>query len=278
MNKRGIEFLFNYKDNVSVNSLSEADVIYSPSEYLDTKIFPEKIFLFGPHFSIFPNDDARKIDGKFRNSAYLQPSQPSVDTWVKEFNFNNIPVFSFPFPVEIPEEKTNKKDKIILYYKERKKEDLEFVEKKLRELNIDYHLISYGSYQEDHYQSLVDRAKYIIWVGRHESQGFALESALSKNIPIFVWTVTKRTQQINCPAEFHSSGFTPVTTIPYWDLSCGEYFKDKNEFDEKFSKFLNNLENYNPRDFVSRTLSIEPSYAKFHEILRQIKENMKNVT
>ena len=76
--------------------------------------------------------------------------------------------------------------------------------------------------KEDDYVECLKNAKYGIWVGRHESQGFALQEALSCDVPLLVWGVTNMNQQHNwkgCPD-------VPGTTIPFWDNRCGEFFHE----------------------------------------------------
>lgn len=273
MNLAGLKSIINFLSLEEVNLIEDADIVYSASSLLDTEAYPNKIFIFGPHFSIFPNTQARQISGKYKNSVYIQPSQPSVDTWVKEFNYTNVHVEAFPFPVSMPEVSKNEKTEVLLYYKSRSQNDLNFIKNKLHSLSVNYHLINYGSYDEKDYQALLDKARFIVWVGCHESQGFALESALAKNIPILVWSVTKRTQQTNCPSEFYTSGFTPVTTIPYWDTRCGIYFTEENEFDKAYENFIDNLTNYRPRSFVNEVLSVEACSNRFLKLIEKININ-----
>ena len=33
------------------------------------------------------------------------------------------------------------------------------------------------------------QARFCIWIGRHESQGFAFQECLASNVPILVWDV-----------------------------------------------------------------------------------------
>ena len=80
-----------------------------------------------------------------------------------------------------------------------------------------------------------------MWLDAHESQGFALQEALSCNVPLFVWNITSMRQ------EYGSSyNDIPATTIPYWDERCGEYFYNINELEDKFNLFLSKLETYKP--------------------------------
>ena len=99
MNEKGLRALLNYLDYSIVKKIKDADLIFSPSKYLNTKRYPDKIYIFGPHFATFPNRSARLLSNKYGNAAYIMPSQTFVDMWVQEFSFNNLPCYSFPFPL-----------------------------------------------------------------------------------------------------------------------------------------------------------------------------------
>ena len=87
-------------------------------------------------------------------------------------------------------------------------------------------------------------------MGRHESQGFALEEALSCNVPLLVWDVKSMNEE-------HGSNYNniPATVIPYWDKRCGENFYNLNELESVFSKFILNINNYKPREYVLENLT-----------------------
>jgi len=104
-----------------------------------------------------------------------------------------------------------------------------------------------------------------IWVGAHESQGFALQEALSCDVPLIVWNIRSMNQELgsNLPD-------IPATTIPYWNEQCGEFFYDKTEWETVFSKFQNNcvLGTYNPRQFILDNLSVDICEKRFMNIIR----------
>jgi len=269
MNKQSFDEVISYLKFKKVNNMKEADIIYSPSLRLDTTIYPEKKFIFGPHFSVFPNQEARAIKNRFNNAIYIQPSQPSVDTWVKEFDFKNIPVKSFPFPILLEKYPISKEDKdtVLIYFKERSPNELDILKKFIDSKNVKYDLISYGNYNELEYQKKLNKAKFVIWLGRNESQGFELESVLAKNIPILVWDVTQRSQQFNCPREYYNVK-SEVTTVPYWDSRCGVKFYSADELEKSYDFFIKNIENFNPRNFVEENLSIEKCSKNFLELIK----------
>jgi len=254
-----------------VGNIEEADIIFSPNKYFDISKYPTKKFILGPHFSVFPDGIVRQLNNIHKNAIYIQPSQPSVNTWVNEFKFENVPVKSFAFGVDTDRFNSNinknMRDKIFVYFKNRKNEELEHVKKLLDKNGYKYTIFSYkNKYSEDNYLQYLKDSKFGIWVGRHESQGFALEEALSCNVPLLVWNVKMRYQEVGYENTYKNVK-TPVTTIPYWNDKCGEYFYEMSELEGTFTKFLNNLDNYNPRDYVVNNLSISKRTDALKELI-----------
>ena len=119
------------------------------------------------------------------------------------------------------------------------------------------------------YVNYLHDCKFGIWVDAHESQGFALEEALSCNVPLLVWNAKSINVATNDGRPYIDEDF-PATTIPYWDERCGEYFNDSNELEEKFNLFLSKLHQYRPRDFVIENLSFEKCEEKLFEVINKI--------
>ncbi len=166
-----------------------------------------------------------------------------------------------------------KKDLVLIYYKMRDPKDLqqicEFFEKK----KVTYKIIKYGSYIESDYQKLLDRSQYVFWLGCHESQGFALQAALAKNIPVLVWSVQKLSQEWKCSPSYFSIK-TKITTVPYWDDTCGLKFYNFSELEDSFEKFVSNLSNYKPRGFIEKNLSVTKCSKRFLKLITKTRETM----
>lgn len=239
----------------SLEDINNYDVIYSPSEPIDTSKFPEKKFIFGPHFSVFPDNKIIKINNIYNNSIYIQPSDWASEVW-KNMNVEKfIPIKTFCFPVNTLKfkEGNNKRDKVIVYFKRRKPEQLQFIEDYLKNIKIEYKVFDYVKrYKEEEYLSYLQVCKYGIIIGRHESQGFAIEEALSCNLPLLVWNTKYMSEEVG-----YNYKDIPCTTIPYWDNRCGEYFYEKEEFEKTFNSFINKLDIYEPRKYIEENLSVE---------------------
>jgi len=238
-----------------VDNLNEYDCLISLCEPINVVNYPNLLFIFGPHFSVFPDDKLNMIKGK--NSYYNNLSDWVLNLWSSYQITNRINLITLPFGVETDKfteiKPITERNKVFLYYKHRENNELNFLTQFLNSKNIEYHIFSYdGRYNESDYLHYLQESKYGIILDAHESQGFAIQESLSCNVPLFVWNVSSFNQETgtNYP-DF------PATTIPYWDERCGEFFYNTNEIEDKFQLFLSKLETYNPRQYILETLSME---------------------
>ena len=257
---------FDYKFG-DINEVKKFKVIISPNIPINTSIFPNKFFIFGPHFSVFPNQLLYKINNVHKNSIYLQPSEWALNVW-KKFNVESIiPLKVFYFPVNTKKFKPMeniKKEKVFIYFKRRKQEELTFLKTFLHNKNIEFKVFDYVKrYEEEDYLKYLQESKYGIILDAHESQGFAIEEALSCNVPLLVWNVTSMNQEegINYPD-------IPATSIPYWDNRCGESFYNKEDMESKYNEFMSKLDTYKPREFVLENLSLEKCANNFINLIK----------
>ena len=247
--------------------VSAFDCVISPCCPIDVSKYPNTKFIFGPQFSVFPDEKQIQLVNS-PNAVYIQPSQWPIDFWVM-YNVNNR-MTSLPFGVDTTQfnriKPIEQRNKVFIYHKRRRPEELQAVVKLLQKYNIQYEIFDYiHRYDENKYLNYLHESKFGIWVDAHESQGFALQEALACNVPLLVWNVTSMNQ------EYGSTyGNISATTIPYWDERCGEFFYDANELEGKFLLFLSRLGQYKPRDFIVETLSIEKCEDKLVEVIDKI--------
>lgn len=256
------------------NRETDIDFIYSISEAIKIIRFPNIKFIFGPQFSVFPdNRNCEMTRIKMPNGVYNGLCDWVINTWKDDPITNGLNFVKLPFGVdtEIFDEvkPISKREKVFVYFKERDPAELEFIKDELLKMDISYTLFNYNKkYEEKDYIDCLHESKYGIWIGRHESQGFALQEALSCNVPLLVWDVRYMTQQYK---NTHIHKDYPATSIPYWDPKCGEFFHDQCDFAETFSKFMKKIETYKPREFIVENLSIDVCENRIIEFV----ENMK---
>jgi hypothetical protein len=268
LNYKNIEVVSIYNLNQINNiNLTDFDCVFSPSIPIDVSKYPNTKFIFGPHFSVFPNKEQLQLINK-PNSIYIMPSQWPINFWIIH-NVNNR-MLSLPFGVDTNRfnqiNSNEQRNKVFIYHKRRKPEELNTVISLLDKYNISYELFDYvRRYNENHYINYLQQSIYGIWVDAHESQGFALQEALACNVPLLVWNITTMSQ------EYGSSyKDIPATTIPYWDDRCGEVFYNVNELETTFKLFLSRLDHYKPRDFIVENLSFEKCEDNLIEIIHKI--------
>ena len=51
----------------------------------------------------------------------------------------------------------------------------------------------------------------------------------------------------------------PASSVPYWSPECGEKVVNKEDLEFTLDKFISNLKNYTPREYVNRELSPQKS-------------------
>lgn len=238
------------------------DFVYFPCQPFDVSTYPDTRFVFGPHMSILPNEEQiRRIQGK--NSLYIQPSSWVVDLWKSFPCCQELQMKSVPFSVDVnhfaPDKPLKERTEVTVYYKCRKPEELAQVETLLKERGFSYRVFHYDHrYHEHEFLDHLKKSQFGIWVGRHESQGFALEESLACGVPLLVWDVTSLNQEYGSQYPDY-----PATCIPYWDETCGEVFYEGSQLPATFDVFLSKLYDYKPRDYIVQHLSAEACEKKW---------------
>jgi hypothetical protein len=279
MHHKNLHAIRNYKNiniieienekELDMYNVSEYDCIYSPALPIDINKYPETVCLFGPHFGVFP--DEKMLNIKSKKSAFIVPSQWCVDVYSSFKECENLQIKLVPFGVDtdrfneiIPIQHRNR---VFIYFKGRHPQELNFIENVLTANNIEYRVFSYRNrYVENEYIEYLQNSKYGIWLDAHESQGFALEEALSCNVPLLVWSVTSMNQEYG-----QNYDDIQATTISHWDERCGEVFYNVNEFGEKINNFLSKLDTYKPRDFILKNLSMNVCEQQLIKLIEELK-------
>jgi len=247
--------IIEWVDDFYKMDISSFDAVISPCDPIDVSLYPNTKFIFGPQFSVFPDNKLNIIKGK--NALYNLLSDWVVNIWKQYSICDNLKLVTLPFGVDTEKFKEVKslseRNNVIVYFKHRDPLDLQLIENFLQNKNISYNLFSYDQrYDESNYIDCLQNAKYAIWLDAHESQGFAVQEALSSNVPLLVWNVRFMNQ------EFGSSySDLAATTTSYWDAKCGEIFYNSEELEDTYNHFIINLAFYKPREFIVENLSVE---------------------
>lgn len=215
----------------------------------------------GPNLYVVPRQVPQNID--LSKIVYLQPSEWVKDFWL-HFGFNHCLIETWATGIDVEEFKPSLKTKkfVLIYFKQRSQAELFRIEKSLKEKNIAYKVIHYGDYQEQEYKKLLEEARYIIWLGRQESQGIALQEALSTNTPVLVcdvdsvghWVASQKEMAVFTEAE---NNFTNTTSAPYFDERCGIKIKDLSIINGAIDQMEKELATFHPRRYILENLSLE---------------------
>jgi hypothetical protein len=255
--------------NLDTINLHHFDIIYSPACPIDVSKYPNSKFLFGPHFSVVPyKQHMDVIQGN--NSIYIQPSEWAKNAWQFHPYCQRIRIETLPFGVDINRfneiKPISQRTKIFIYFKRRLANELVMINNFLKNNGYEPKIFDYvKKYDENEYINYLHESKFGVWLGAHESQGFALQEALACNVPLLVWNVTSMNQESG--SHF---GDIEASTIPYWSDYCGENFTNIFELPTKYDKFIQNIDNYKPRDYIVNNLSINKCSEKFIELVNKI--------
>lgn len=226
--------------------------------------------IIGPNLYVSFMDIPHELD--LSRVIYLHPCFWSVDFWLKFGYKREGKLEVWPTGIDTEEFKLSedKKDIVLVYFKQRFDEELEFVRTELKSKNIDFVVIRYGSYSEKKYKSLLSRCRYVIWLGRQESQGIALQEALSCNIPVLVCDVRYYGQRSDQKSleNFNNDqiSYPGATSAPYFDDRCGIKIKNIKELPKALDFMEKNLTSFRPREFINSSLSLEKQARDLIEI------------
>lgn len=249
-------------------------IVWLPLYFIHPMSFPIQIrLLYGPQFFTFPEGPVFDL---YDEEMYNLNKDRCVYTSLSSWNYNVfnefgrkslIPIAPLPFGINtqelLPVDKTNKPFLCILYTKMRNIEEVHYLKTVLKLNNVTYIHLNYGDYTDSEYQTALDNVKFCIWFGCTESQGFAFQECLAKNVPILV--ISAKTMFDGCDSGTTRMGSLlnnlvgkyklEGTSAPYWSDTCGIYIDDLLKFNEAYNTMLLKYKTFEPRKFVEERLS-----------------------
>jgi len=261
------------------NDLSQIDDSYTLA--LCNLFFPPDAFpknckvIYGPQFFVFPDDPNHPIHRHVYESGRFFYN--SLSPWNKTIHEQFAPALSLkfvtcPFGVDVDSIREvpppNQRSKVMIYFKHRHPDIGNKVIAFLRSKNIDYDLIQYGSYNDADFKNRLQNTKFVIWVGSHESQGFAFQETLASNVPILLWDV--RSMHDEYSNGYPYRGYNQpllATTANIWSDECGIKIFAENELESAFNEMNSKIETFSPRKVIEANVSLKTAY---HNMLRQL--------
>ncbi len=226
---------------------------------------PSKVpLLFGPSIYNHPIDDEH-LPARHVIRQVLVPS-----SWVQKMFSKVWPGLVTVWPVGVDVERwapgpSARRDIDVLIYdkifRDRDKFEHSILGPMLEELRrrgLTVAQLRYGSYFERQLLALTRRARSMIYLSRHETQGIALQQTLASGVPVFAFDPGGDWQT----REYLERGvrFGPVTSVPYWDDRCGIRFTSTDDLPSAFERFWQGVEkgDFAPRDMIlERKLTLE---------------------
>ena len=228
-------------------------------------LYDSTSLIVGPNLYALPR--AIPEDIHLEKYPHIMPSEWVCDFW-KHFGYHGI-LDSWAVWVDtdifLPSHEAKKK--VLIYFKQRREEDLRSVIDVLTRLTIEYEVIRYGSYTESYFQEILRTSKYVIWIGCPESQGIAFAEVLSTDTPMLVWDTHSLMQ------SGITLGFTPeevaydqCTSAPYFDDICGIRIYDERGLASTIEHMEWVYTSFSPRVYVEKNFSLAWQAKKFLEL------------
>ena len=215
--------------------------------------------IFGPGDFGYP-DTAAVLAKDPRIRTLIQPSE-----WVASLYragcLDKIMVWPVGIDTELwKDSSSHPKDlDILIYDKIRWNRDrevprvLDRIEKHIRSSGYSFATLRYGHHHHRAFAQHLKRARSLVFLCEHETQGLAYQEALAANVPVMAWDEGRLVDPLQ--RSYADPGLR-VSSVPYFDDRCGMRFVLA-EFEDKLEEFWRFRNNYRPRDYIEETLSLK---------------------
>lgn len=246
---------------------NDYDILYCIYNFVDPDKIPENIkIIYGPQFWVFPEPPfIGPLNEKWKHRCvYNSLSLLMKEVFIEMENELIIPIVQFPFAVDINYFKPSEMEKeydCIIYIKRRSSNIIDETIRLLKEKNMSFITFTYGSYDELDYRDKLHKCKFMISLDAHESQGFALEEAMSSDVPLLVLDATSMYDEMPDGVNSYYENYRPKklvsTSVPYWSDDCGIKITEIDELSLSIDKMMNTYQNFTPREYILKTVSPE---------------------
>ena len=217
----------------------------------------------GPNIVVFSDE----YDGIIADSCvdkFLQPSEWAAKAHEK---YNEKLVgrcVAWPAGVDLQkiQLREKKRSKVLIYLK---REGIHFcyrVDYLLRSYGYQTTIITYGNYELKDYLNELDETKFMVVLGRQESQGLFLAEAWSKNVPTICFDPHYYKWE-----DYNREIAGDVSTCPYLSQQTGVRFEELNELKNILANYEEISKSFQPRKWVEENMTDEVCAKKFLELL-----------
>ena len=243
------------------------DILIANSEYINPYILNDNIkIIYGPQHWIFPEGPlVGNIDYNLVNKCVYN----CLSKWIENIFIEMagsliVPIVQFPFSIDTetfrPSFSETKNYDCIVYIKRRDNYVINKTFEFLNNKKLKYKTFTYGYYNESDYINALHDCKFMISLDAHESQGFALEEAMSCNVPLLVLDSISMYDETGDGGNTYTYSYLRdkklyATSVPYWSDDCGIKITNINKMDESIDGMLLEYKKYNPRKYILENLS-----------------------
>lgn len=234
--------------------------------------------IFGPGDWGLPGAGSTRVAQDARYKKLIQPSDWFADmyrpscgdkmcTWFAGINTDRWPDFSaepknLDFVVY---------DKIRWHRDERVPRILDRILAHLEKTGRTYQVLRYGHHHHSEFRATLKRARAMIFVCEHETQGLACQEALATGTPVLTWDEGEMVDPTLKP--FVTPGL-PISSVPYFSDGCGMRFK-VGEFEPVCDAFWQKIGHYAPRRYVQEHLSLALSARLYLHLYSSLLDKIK---
>jgi len=205
-----------------------------------------KKLIAGPTLVVSPLDH-NKILTSPEIDVILCPSM-----WVKNYYESKIPeckdkIKVWYAGVEIPNTKINDSRsshhglKCLIYDKNPEYNNISRIEEICKKNNVKSETFNYGSFKNSKYLNTLANSDFMIYIGKSESQGIALNEAWIRNVPTLVFNNKVWTNDTDTWED-------PKISSPYLDDTTGTFFTEDDNLEIVIPNFIEKLTKYRPQD------------------------------
>lgn len=269
-----------YTFQANLNKLNETyDLVICTTDFFSPDSFPTNCkVIYGPQFFVFPDNRDHPIHAyQYDSSRFFYNTLSNWNSTIfKTFAPTlSLTVITCPFGIDfesiLPVPALRFRSKILIYFKNRNPIHLSIIANFLKSKDIAYEIFCYGSYSDSEFKKKLRETLFVIWIGSHESQGFAFQETQASNVPILLWNVQSMYDEFNgyCIYQHYksSSNLLLATTANCWSDECGIQFYHEHEISTAFDLMNTKLESFTPRSYVESRISLKES---FNNLLQQV--------
>jgi hypothetical protein len=132
----------------------------------------------------------------------------------------------------------------------------------LDRLGLVYVTLRYGAHHLGQFRNALSRARAMIFLCEHETQGIAYQEAMASNVPVLA---LDEGVLVDPEQRRFARPNLRVSSVPYFDATCGETFLP-DQLEHSLRRFMGRRSQYTPREYVLRHLSMRNAAENYLEM------------